>query len=342
MAGPVVTDRHYRQVLSTALALRQPGIEDMVSESIPLYNVLKRKGNIRTYSGPEIRQTLRIDKQQAQWFKGYDILRNPPIELFNDAVWTPKQIAVPISLTGEEMRANEGDTRVHDLLEGYMDGAEMSMVEALDEGLHSDGTADGGKQITGLAAALPTNPATAGVYGGIDRNTHALWRTSAFDAQTAFSGIGTQVNSITIRAILSRILSQRSRNNRAADLLVASEEHYWAYDAATVAIQRIARQDSLASLGFSAIEYVGGGRSAEIVLASGLNNNMPANTTYGLETRSWQLRYHPSANFTPLFEGDGQKPINQDAIAQFLIWGGELICINPLFSWRLFDSNPAA
>ena len=70
-------------------------------------------------------------------------------------------------------------------------------------------------------------------------------RTSSFNAQTAFPDIGTQVNSVTIRPMLSRILAQRSRGNRAADLLIMSQEHYWAYDAATVAIQRIVNESTL-------------------------------------------------------------------------------------------------
>jgi hypothetical protein len=249
---------------------------------------------------------------------------------------------VPISLNGEEMLANQGATQVHDILEGYMDGAEMALADAMDEALHSDGTADGGKQMIGLAGAVPISPSTAGTYGGIDRDTYALWRTTTFDADTDFSTIGTQVDSTTIRPMLSRILSQRSRNTRSADLMIMSEEHYWAYDAATTAIQRIAKEGSLASLGFSSIEYVGGGKRAEIVLASGLNNNMPSNTTYGLETQSLRLRYHPDRNFTPLFEGDGQMPINQDAIAQFIVWAGELTLINPLFTWRFYDSDTAS
>lgn len=338
----VTTDRQYRQVLSTALALRAPGIEDLISASIPLWNVLKRKNLIKSYTGPEIRQTLRIDKAQAQWFKGYDFLANPPIELFNDAVWTPKQVAVPISLTGEEMLANQGATQVHDILEGYMEGAEISLQEALDAGMYSDGTANDGKQITGFNAAIPINPSTSGVYGGIDRNAYSLWRTSSYDAHTDFPTIGTQVTAATIRPMLNVIMSQRSRNLRSADVLLMSQEHYFAYDAACTAIQRIAKETTLASLGFPAIEYIGGGRKAECVLVSGVNNNMPSNTTFGIETQSMRLRYHPDRNFVPLFEGDGQMPINQDAIAQFLVWAGELTLINPLFTWRFRDSNPAS
>ena len=67
---PIVTDRQYRQILSSSLADRSPGIEDMVSNSNPLYNVMKRKGLLKSFEGPEIRQTLQIDKQQAQWYRG--------------------------------------------------------------------------------------------------------------------------------------------------------------------------------------------------------------------------------------------------------------------------------
>lgn len=335
----VVTDRQYRQILSTALAERSSSIEDLVSDSNPLYNVLRRKGNFRPFDGPEIRQTLQINKQDAQWIKGYDFIANPPIELFNDAVWTPKTVFVPVSLTGQEIRANQGANQIHDIIDNYLEAAENGLVDAFDEALHGDGTADGGKAIIGMAGAVPIITNT-GTYGGINRGDHTLWRTSAFDADTDFADIGTQVSSVTIRAMLSRILSQRSRNTRSADLLIMSEEHYWAYDAATVAIQRIAREGSLAAQGFTALEYVGGGKRAEIVLASGLNSNMPSNTTYGIETRSMRIRYRSSLNFATLFDGEGQKPINQDAIAQFIGWEGEMTLINPLFTWRFYDSDP--
>lgn len=336
----LVTDRQYRQVLSTALAERSSDIEDLVSNSNPLYNVLKRKGKMRSFSGPEIRQTLQFDKQDAQWYKGYDFLANPPIELFNDAVFTPKSVAIPISLTGQEMRANQGANQVFDLVDAYMEAAESALVDEFDNALHGDGTQDGGKAIIGLGGAVPIVTNT-GTYGGISRADQALWRTTTYDADTDFPEIGTQVTAATIRPMLSRIMSQRSRNTRAADLLIMSEEHYWAYDAATTAIQRITREDSLASLGFPSIEYVGGGKRAEIVLASGLNNNMPSNTTYGIETRSMMIRYREGYNFASLFDGEGQMPINQDALAQFIGWEGALTLTNPLFTWRFYDSDPA-
>ena len=69
---------------------------------------------------------------------------------------------------------------------------------------------------------------------------------------------------------------------------------------------------------------------------------MPANTTYGLETESLRLRYNPNRNFDKLFSGEGMKPINQDAIVQYIGWMGNLTMVNPLFNWRFRDSNTAS
>lgn len=258
-------------------------------------------------------------------------------------MFSPSAVYVPISMTGQEMRANEGRNQVHDLITNTIDAAEQSLTEAMEAALFADGTADGGKAIIGLAGAVPIVTNT-GVYGGIDRATVPLWRTSTFDANSAFPTIGTQVNATTIRPMLSRILSQRSRGTRAADLFLMSEEHYFAYDAATLPIQRVTRDGagSMAALGFSSLEYVGGGRKAEIVLASGLNTSMPANTTYGIDTSSMWIRYRDGFDFATLFDGDGQMPINQDALAQFIGWEGALTMSNALFNWRFYDSNPAA
>jgi hypothetical protein len=120
-----------------------------------------------------------------------------------------------------------------------------------------------------------------------------------------------------------------------------SPEHYAAYDAATVNIQRQTNETSLGKLGFSAIEYIGGGKRAEIVLDGGIGSNIPSNTTFGLNTDTFRLRYHPNRNFDKVFPGEGLMPIDKDAIAQFIGWMGELTMTNPLFNWRFYDSNPA-
>ncbi len=331
----------YQQVLSMALEDRSRGYEDLVSNVVPLFNMLKRKGLVKNYSGPRIRETLQIGKPTGQWYSGYDFLDNPPVELFNDAYWTPKMLAVPISLTNEEILNNSGEAQIMDVLESYMDIAETTLVETLEAGLYSDGTANNGKQITGLAAAVPV-VATTGTYGGIDRATYALWRTSSFDANSFNTAIGTQVNAATIRPFLTQIFMARSRGRQSADILLMSNEHYTAYDASLVAAQRITAEKGVNGLGFNNLAYIGAGREVAVVMGGGIGSAIPANTTFGLNSDTLRLRVNPLRNMDKLFPGDGMMPINQDAIANFIGWMGELTMTNPLFNWRLFDSNPAS
>jgi len=338
----VTTAAAYQQVLSMAVESRSSSYQDLVSNNNALLAVLRRKGLWQTYSGPRIRQTLQIGKQVAQWYSGYDQLLNPAIDLFNDAFYDPKMVVVPIILSMQEILNNQGENQLMDVMDSYMAAAERALEDAMDAGIHGDGTANGGKQITGLATAVPILPNT-GVYAGIDRGTATIWRTTTYDANGApFTALGTQVSATTIRPMLNLVMTKQSRQKDYADLLLMSPEHYAAYDAATVAIQRQQNETSLGKLGFSALEYIGGGKRAEIVLDGGIGSNMPANTTFGLNTDSLRLRYHPSRNFDKVFDGEGQMPIDKDAIAQFIGWMGEMTMSNPLFNWRFIDSNPAA
>jgi hypothetical protein len=335
------TNAAYQQILSLALEDRSKGYQDLVSNNNALLAVMRRKGLWHTYSGPRIRQTLQISKQVAQWYSGYDQLLNPALDLFNDAYFDPKMVVVPVILSMQEILNNEGEAQLMDVYDSYIDAAERALEDTMDAGLYSDGTANGGKQITGLATAIPIVN-TSGVYGGIDRGTAVIWRTQTYDANSAFPTIGTQVTATTIRPYLNQIMIKQSRGKQYADLLIMSPEHYSAYDAATVAIQRQTNETSLGQLGFTALEYIGGGKRAEIVLDGGIGSNMPSNTTMGINTDSLRLRYHPNRNFDKVFDGEGMMPIDKDAIAQFIGWMGELTMTNPLFNWRFYDSNPAA
>lgn len=334
---PINPNYNYQQVLSMALEERSSAWQDIVSDAIPLFDVLRRKGLWEPYSGPRIRQTLLIDLPGIQWYAGYDFLANPPKELFNDAYFTPKMAAVPISLSMEEILNNEGTNQILPVMREYIRAAEMGLTQGLEAALFSDGSGFNGKELGGLDLAVPETPTN--VYGGIDRATHTIWRTGAYDISTDFADIGTTFDSTTAKAIYDRVMGELTRGNRHPDLIFASKQHWEAYSAATMSIQRITREDGVGRLGFRTLEYIGPGGRAEIVWGGGKGSQMPDDTTFFLETDSLRMRYNPDRNFDTLFEGDGQKPINQDAIAQYVGWMGELTMTNPVFHARLFDGS---
>src|SRR5206468_6273348 len=142
----VTTNFQYQQILSMSLEDRSSGYQDLVSNNNALLAVMKRKGLWQTYSGPRIRQTLQIAKQVAQWYSGYDQLLNPALDLFNDAYFEPKMVVIPIVLPMQEILNNEGDAQLLDVYDSYVEAGEKSLEDAMDAGIYSDGTANGGKQ----------------------------------------------------------------------------------------------------------------------------------------------------------------------------------------------------
>lgn len=335
----VTSDRQYRQLLSASMAMRKEGITELVFNNNVLWSLIKDRGNVRSFYGPEIRHHLQINKQDGQFFTGYDYLRNSPIELFNDAYFTPTNAAVPISFNGTELLVNQGRAQIIDLMGSYQDSTIGSMQDLLETSAFGDGTGSNGRALIGLAAAVPIVTNT-GTYGGIDRASNPIWRTSSYDANSAFPTIGAQVDSTTIRPMYEAIMLQRSKGRKGADILLASQEHFTAFSQSLVAHQRITTQGRMARLGFPALEFAGAGFTAEVIPAAGIRSSMPANTTFGLDSSSLYLYQHPDRNMDMLFPGDGQMPINQDAVANFLVWMGQLVLGDPQYSWRLYDSAP--
>lgn len=239
-------------------------------------------------------------------------------------------------LNNEQMLLNAGENQLEDVFEVHIQAAENELVDLVDASLHSAGTGFGGKELGGLQLAIPTTT-SSGTYGGIDRAANAIWRTTTYDINSAFSGI-TGMTSTTARSVYMQAITARSRGKRGPNLILASAEHYQAYDAATVAIQRINDDTKSSKLGFTALKFYGVGKSMDIVLEGGIGSNMPANVSYLIDTKSMRFRYHPERNFSKI--GGKMMPINQDGIVQYIGLMGELTMVNPLHMVKLYDSTP--
>lgn len=333
----IVTDRNLRQVLTTSMYDRSEGVQDLVYNAHPITALLKEKGVITPYDGgPEIRVPLLVDTLDAQWFTGYDKLNITPKELINSAVFTPKRVTSMFSLTGTELLYNQGRAKIIDLMTTYLNASEEGIKNAWEMAVVADGTGTGGRQMIGFGGAIPV-VANAGTYGGIDRSLHALWRTTSYNVPGGdFADIGTVWDETTARPILSRIALNRSKGSRYAKVAIADPLSYAPIENSLVAHQRIVNSSgALGQLGFRALEVMTGAGPIEVVAAGGVGSVMPANTILGLDIEGLEMKYHPNNNMVPMHDGEGAKPINQDAIAQGYVWTGELIVKNPRFQWRL-------
>ena len=323
-----------QEAFSLALEDRSQGYADLVSNSNAILYLMKKRGQFKTFSGPTIRERLLYNESGTYTrYSGYQFLNPAPVELFNDAEFTAKLAAVSVTLSGEDILKNSGTNQLKDIMEEHMSAAEQELQDRFVEDLHSDGSAS--NQIGGLQMAIPTTPTNT--YGGIDRNTYTIWRTTTYDANSAFAGI-TAVSSTTVKTIFDNIMIARSRGNKGPNVIAAGQEHYIAYTAATVAIQQITNENELGKLGFSSLKYYGAGKSVDVVLEGGIGSAMPSNTSYFIDTNSLRFRYHQDRNFVKF--GGKQAPVNQDAIVQHIGFYGNLTLNNPLHNAKLYDSSP--
>lgn len=333
----LTSNERLQEAFSLALEDRSQGYADLVSNSNAILFLMKKRGQFKTFSGPTIRERLLYNESGTYTrYSGYQYLNPTPAELFNDAEFTAKLAAVSVTLSGEDILKNSGTNQLKDIMEEHISAAEQELLDRFVEDLHGDGTAS--NQIGGLQLAIPTDP-TSGTYGGIDRSANAIWRTSAYDAHSAFTGI-TQVSSTTVKTIFDNIMIERSRGTKGPNVIVCSQQHYIAYTAATTAIQRIQDENELGKLGFTNLKYYGAGRSVDVVLEGGIGSAMPDDVTYFIDTSALRFRYHPDRNFVKF--GGKQMPVNQDAIVQHIGFYGNLTLNNPLHMAKLYDSNTAA
>ena len=332
------TNERLQEALSLAVEDRSSGYQDLVSNSNVILAVMKKKGMWKTFEGPTIRERLLYNESGTYTrYAGYQFLNPKPAELMNDAEFTPKMAAVSVVLSSEDILQNSGSSaQLLNIMDAHLEAAETELEDRFVEDLHGDGTADGGRQIGGLQLAIPTDP-TVGTYGGISRADNAVWRTSAYDANSAFAGI-TGVTATSIKPIFNQIMIERSRGKKGPDLIAASQEHYLAYQAATESIQRITDGGGVGKLGFPSLKFYGAGKSSDIVLEGGIGSAMPSNVTYFLDTDGLKFRYHKDRNFSKF--GGKQTPVNQDAVVQHIGFYGELTQCMPLHTAKLFDSAP--
>jgi hypothetical protein len=228
-------------------------------------------------------------------------------------------------MSGLEMLQNSSKEQIIDLLDGRMQVSEARLLNRISTDIYGDGTGNGGKNITGLAAAVSTSP-TSGTYGGINRANWTFWQNQA----TTGASSSTVIQSVMTTAAIKSV-----RGTDKVDLIVAGNTLYSYYVASLQAIQRIAGVEEGAA-GFASLKFYGGGMSADVVLGGGYGAQESATTMYLLNTNYIFLRPHKERNFVPI--GGERQSINQDAIVKLYGWAGNLTCSNSFLQGVLTGS----
>jgi len=310
-------------IIATTIQSRSGVLADNLENNNALLRQLRKKGNVRPVSGGNVilEELMYNDTttNNVNSYSGYEFLNVSPDSPITAAQFSFTQYAAAVTMSGLEMLQNSGKEQIIDLLDGRMKVSETRILNRIAADIYLDGTGNGGKNITGLAAAVPDTP-SSGTYGGIDRGTWTFWRSSKYSGVT--DG-GAAVSSANIQQYMTNLALKLVRGNDRPDLFVADNNYFSFYVQSLQAIQRVNSDgDGSAGAGFAKLKFYGGGMSADVVLDGGIGSNATANHMWALNTDYIFFRPHKDRNFVPI--GGERQAINQDAIVKLYGWAGNL------------------
>jgi hypothetical protein len=305
---------NFDDIVTTTLRLREGKTADNATKTMALLDRLRRKGKVQPGGGGRtIVQELEVALNPwGGWYAGFDLLSTNAFEPFSAAEYDWKQAYVPAVWNGREKLINQGKWATINLIEGRLKNSEKSLYDLVAQGVYSDGTSFGGKQISGLGLYVVTGN-TTGTIGGIDRALNTFWRNQIVSVSVSAVTPNLAANNPSaFLAAMNSLAIACTRGTDRPDLWIGDGLTYALYLNSLQPIQRITNPE-LGGYGFTNLKYYGVGGDSDVVLDNGY---APAKTMFALNTDYIYLRPHEDRNFVPI--GGDRVPVNQDATLRYI------------------------
>lgn len=342
---------NFDALVATTLKNYRRLLADNITAHQVLWFMLKEKGFIKEEDGgTSIVEPLMVGRNTTvKSYNGYDVIDTTPQEGISAAEFDWKQIAGSVSISGREEFINSGSkTKILSLLESKIQQLQISMMLETNRELQGDGTGNGGKDLTGLAAAVEEGSAWS-IYGGIDSNANAYWRNQWLSVGTVLVG-GTIANPTpqfqNLLNAMRTLYNSCSRGKIKPTILISSQAVYETYEASLTVNERFIDM-KLGDAGFQNLMYKG----TPFVF----DEDMPNAGLFpsaGSDTLNQELLMLNS-DFLRFVLGKGknfvvtemQRPENQDAKVSQVLMYGNLTTNNRARQGRLtnidLDNTPA-
>lgn len=320
-----------------------PTVVDTILQSNIL--TLRLLGNPKPWSGEKMKFNVKVATNPAGGsFDGFDLFDTAQANTRRQMEFGPKGYYQSVVLNNMQRAVNSTTERVMDLVAVEMDSSQEDMVDGIGTTFYSDGTGAGGKDFTGLAAAVDDGTVAA-TYGGLSR--------AAFP--TLQSNVQSAVGNLTL-SIMATAYDAATVGGDKPSLIVTTEA-VWSfyeellqptvvanYDAGGFA--QVTKQGTAKSrgalkgeIGFDALFY----RGTPVVK----DEKCTTGYMYFLNEKylNWYSLPHPDnvmhadsgtiegyygEDSPPVISWTGWKrPTNQDALVGQLIMYGELVNRNP-------------
>ena len=292
---------------------RKTFIENILGQQALFYKMKQRgyrgvEGGGRTLVQP----IMHGENSTIGSYRGYDLLDLTPQTGFTSVELPWKQVAGSVTISGKEELENRGKSQIFNLLEGKIKQLELSLELFFNSQLYAAGTANDGKDITGLALAVEDGAAWS-TYAGIDSNAYAFWRNQYTDATGTLFGAASG-NSTWGISKMRNMFNKCARGNSKPDLIITTQELYEGYEANIEGTKLEFTDTKLGDVGFANLTF----KKVPIVY----DEDCDANTMLFLNSQFIKLITMAGRDFisTPF-----EKPPNQDAKSSLTLWMGNLV-----------------
>mgnify|MGYP001466396352 FL=1 len=307
----------FTELVSTTFRKHRKEIVDNVTKNNALLRRIYDKKQVRHEDGG-LTIACPLDYAENgtyQRYSGYDVLNIGASDVISAAEYQWRQIAINVTASGLELRANSGDSRIINLVKSRMKNAMRTFKNNFSADVYSDGSLP--NQINGLQA-LVANTGT-GTVGGIDSSTWTFWRNKVQSAAAPLQG-GAAITPgpTTMESLMLPLWLALVRGDDQPDLIVMDNNYFTFFEQSQTSIKRYT-DETKADAGFVSLKYKG----ADVIFDGG--SGIPSNSGYFLNTDYVELVAHKDADMTVM---DELKPVNQDAAVVPVLWMGNLTCTN--------------
>lgn len=308
----------FTELVSTTYRNHKKEVADNVSNHNALFRRITKKGRYRREDGGlSITCPLEYAENSTYTrYSGYDALNIGASDVISAAEFAWRQVAVNVAASGLEIRSNQGENRIVNMVKTKIKNAQKTLANGLASDFYSAGSLS--NQVGGLQALIAD--AGTGTVGGIDSSTFSFWQNIVQSAASPLQGGGAITPSATtIESLMLPLWLRLSRGADTPDLIVADETYFTYFETSQTSLKRYAPADD-GQAGMVGMKY----KTADVfhdASASGI----PSAHMYFINTDYLEVVVHQDADMEIMPE---LKSINQDAVVIPIIWQGNLVCSN--------------
>jgi hypothetical protein len=308
----------FTELVSTTYRNHKKEVADNMSNHNALYNILTKKGRIRKEDGGLSIVAILEYAENGTFtrYSGYDPLNVGASDVISAAEFPWRQASVNIAASGLEIRSNQGENRIVNLVKTKINNGKKSFVNGITEDFYSAGLLS--NQVNGVQALIAD--AGTGTVGGINSTTFTFWRNTVQSAAAPLQGgAGITPSATTIESLMLPLYLRLTRGADKPDLIVMSEDYFTFYEQSQTSLKRYAPSDD-GQGGMVKMKY----KTSDVVFDSSASG-MPSAHGYFMNSDYFELVVHSDADMEIMPE---LRAVNQDAVVIPIIWQGNLVVSN--------------